>query len=248
VVVVGLGLVGGSLARDLRRAGYRVAGVDRPAVLRRARAAGVLDTAFSTMRPALEGADLLVFATPPRATLRLLRETARFAPPALVMTDCASVKRDVMAEAHRLGLRQFVGGHPIAGTEGRGFAASREGLFRGRSWVLTPQGAAPRAVRRVRHVVRRVGARPVTMTAADHDRALAFLSHLPQVVAWALFDAARKDKAAGQRLALAGPGFRDMTRLNKSPRPLWREILEANGDQLRRALRAFQKALVTSRP
>ena len=147
-----------------------------------------------------------------------------------------------MRHARRLGLRHFVGGHPVAGNEGRGFAASSATLFRGRVWVLTPEGAA-RAVREVRALVRATGARPVAMTAARHDRVLAFLSHLPQVVAWALHEAAATDPAARRHLALAGPGFRDMTRLHRSPRALWREILAGNHDEVRRSLRAFARAL-----
>jgi prephenate dehydrogenase len=131
----------------------------------------------------------------------------------------------------------------VAGNERRGFAASSADLFAGRSWILTPEGAEARALRTVRALVRQVGARPVSMDAAEHDRALAFLSHLPQVVAWALRDAADHDPVAGRRLRLAGPGFRDMTRLARSPRPLWREILGANRDELARALRAFAARL-----
>ena len=109
--------------------------------------------------------------------------------------------------------------------------------------MLTPEGASARAVREVRALVRATGARPVAMTAARHDRVLAFLSHLPQVVAWALHEAAATDPAARRHLALAGPGFRDMTRLHRSPRALWREILAGNRDEVRRSLRAFARAL-----
>jgi prephenate dehydrogenase len=245
-VVAGLGLVGGSLARALRRAGYEVRGFDRPSVLRRARAARVLSAGFTRLEPALRGADLLVLAAPPRANLRLLRRLARTAPPELVITDVTSVKREVVAAARRLGLRRFVGGHPIAGNEGRGFAASSAELFRGRAWALTPEGAAPRALRAVREMVRAAGARPVTVSAAEHDRALAFLSHLPQVAAWALHAAAARDPVAHLWRGLAGPGFRDMTRLARSPRGLWREILAANRDEAARALAAFSRALRAS--
>jgi prephenate dehydrogenase len=244
VVVAGLGLVGGSVARALHRAGYELVGVDRAAVLRRARAARVIRAGFTDLAGTLGRADLLVLAAPPRATLRLLAQAARVASPDLVITDCTSVKRDIVREARRLGLRgRFVGGHPVAGNEGRGFAASSAEMFRGRGWVLTPEGTAAAAVRAVRALVRATGARPVVMTAARHDRVLAFLSHLPQVVAWALHGAATADPAVRRHLALAGPGFRDMTRLSRSPRALWREILAGNQDELRRSLRTFAHAL-----
>ena len=159
VVVAGLGLVGGSLARALKRAGYSVVGVDRPAALGRARAAGVLAAGFTSLEGALAGAGVLVLAAPPRASLLLLRRVARRAPTGLVVTDVTSIKREIVAEARRLGLRCFVGGHPIAGNEGRGFAASTGDLFRGRTWVLTPEGADASAVRTVRSLVRATGAR-----------------------------------------------------------------------------------------
>jgi prephenate dehydrogenase len=243
VVVAGLGLVGGSVARALHRAGYFVVGVDRTAVLRRARAAGVIRAGYTDLAAALAGADVLLLAAPPRATLRLLAQAARVASPDLVITDCTSVKREIVREARRLGLRGFVGGHPVAGNEGRGFAASSVAMFRGRAWVLTPEGASAKAVRAVRALVRATGARPVTMSAARHDRVLAYLSHLPQVVAWALYGAAKANPAARRHLALAGPGFHDMTRLHRSPRALWREILAGNQDELRRSLRTFARAL-----
>jgi prephenate dehydrogenase len=246
VVVAGLGLVGGSLARALKGSGYQVVGVDRPAVLRQARAARVLSRGFTALEPALVGASFLVLAAPPRASLRLLRQAARTAPPGLVVTDVTSVKREIVAEARRLGLRRFVGGHPIAGTENQGFASSTPRLFQGRGWILTPEGAgrdARRALSAVRALVRATGARPVTMTAAAHDRVLARLSHLPQIVAWALLASARRDPATRRSLSLAGPGCRDMTRLGRSPRGLWREILGGNRDEVARALRAFSRAL-----
>jgi prephenate dehydrogenase len=242
VAIVGLGLIGGSLARALTRAGYRVLGVDRPGVRRRARAQGAVAQTVATPEGAARRADVVVLAAPPRANLVVLRRLAGLASPRLVITDVGSVKGPICALARRLGLRGFVGGHPVAGNEGRGFAAASADLFRGRPWALTPLPHGTRALSRVRALVRAVGARPVTVSARDHDRALAFLSHLPQVVAYALFDAVRRDPVAARHLHLAGPGFRDMTRLARSPRPLWREILGQNRAEVARALKALRSA------
>jgi prephenate dehydrogenase len=140
----------------------------------------------------------------------------------------------------------FVGGHPIAGREGKGFVASSAALFRGHAWVLSPSADAA-ALRVVRRMVRATGARPCLLDAATHDRTLAFLSHVPQLVSWALLEAALGDPAARRGLGLAGPGFRDMTRLARSPRPLWREILGQNRGEVVRALRALERALARSR-
>lgn len=241
VAVVGLGLVGGSIARALARAGWRVLGVDRPAALRRARAARAL-TATASLAEAAAEADVVLLAAPPRANILLLRRLARFARPGLVVTDVTSVKGPICREARRLRIAGFVGGHPMAGKERTGFGASSADLFRGRPWILTSAGRS-RPVRAVRAVIRAAGARPVTMDASAHDRAMAYLSHAPQVASWALLDAARRDPVARRHLGLAGPGFRDMTRLAKSPRGLWREILSQNRREVARALGALLNEL-----
>jgi prephenate dehydrogenase len=240
VAVVGLGLVGGSLARALRGAGYRVIGVDRAHVCRRAKAAGAVVATFSDVGEAAAACDVMVLAAPPATNRALLRRLAPF--DRLVVTDVGSVKGPIVREARRLGLRRFVGGHPIAGSERKGFAASRADLFRGHAWTLVP-GRDPRAFGVVRALVKAAGARPVRTSPAEHDRMLAFLSHVPQLVAWALMAAARGDAVAARRLGLAGPGFRDMTRLARSPRSLWRQILAENRPEVARALRAFQGRL-----
>jgi len=244
VAVVGLGLIGGSLARALSASGHRVIGFDRPGVLRAATAAGAIAAPGRTLRDAVRAADLVVLAASPRTNRRLLGQVAGMARPAAVVTDVGSVKRGICADARRRRQAGFVGGHPMAGRESSGFRASSADLFRGRFWILTPEaGTDPAALRAVRALVRATGARPVEMAPAEHDRVVAFLSHVPQVLAWALLGAARADAVAGRRLAAAGPAFRDMTRLARSPRPLWREILAENRGEVRRALAALRAAL-----
>jgi len=245
VAVIGLGLVGGSLARALTAAGYRVTGIDWPLVVRRALATRAI--AHGRMRAeAAAECEVVVLAAPPATNLRLLRRLAPLARPGLVLTDVSSVKGEIAREAKKLGLRGFVGGHPMAGSEKRGFASSSATLFRGRSWWIVPGGDAGPA-RVVRALVRATGARPITIDAATHDRTMAFLSHGPQLVSWAILDAARHDAVARRHLRRAGPGFRDMTRLARSPRPLWREILSANRTAVARALAAVVHELQAGR-
>ena len=247
VTIVGLGLVGGSLARALARKGYRVTGVDASGTTRRAaRRSGACVRVTARLRDALAGTELLVLAAPPLANLRLLLSLARETrAPRLIVTDVSSVKRRICAAGARLRGLDFVGGHPMAGRERSGFAASDPDLFRGRPWILTPARSRP-ASGRVRAMVRDVGALPVRLTPAQHDRAVAFVSHLPQLVAWALADVARSGRARAPLGRLAGPAFLDMTRIASSPRGLWREILEENRDELGRALRAFRRSLMSS--
>jgi len=247
VGIVGLGLIGGSLARALSRKGYRVVGLDREAVRRRARAAGAVTTTTTSLAQLAGRADVVVLAATPKANLSLLRRLARLLRPGAVVTDVGSVKGPICREAARLGLSSFVGGHPVAGNEGSGFAASSADLFRGRSWILCPGQVAPAALRAIESLVRAAGARPVRLDASEHDRALAFLSHAPQFVSWAVFEAARSDPVTRLHLDLAGPGFRDMTRLARSPRGLWREILAQNRPELQRALASVAARLTEKR-
>jgi prephenate dehydrogenase len=248
VVVIGIGLVGGSLARALAQRRYAVVGVDRRAsALAAARRSGAFALTTRSLERGLVGADLVVLAAPPDANLALLRRLdrrARRSSRRLVVTDVSSVKRRICALGASLSGVAFVGGHPMAGRERSGFAASRPDLFRGRPWILAPTSSR-RAQRLVRLIVRDAGARPVVLAPAEHDRAVAFLSHLPQLVAWALREAVRRDPVGSRRRALAGPAFVDMTRIAKSPRRLWRQILRENRAELGRALRGFRAALVS---
>jgi prephenate dehydrogenase len=244
VAIVGLGLVGGSLARALSAAGYRVIGHDRPRVLRQARAARAITVAARSVPLAVADADVVVLAASPRTNRRLLPQVSRAARPGATLTDVGSVKRGICADARRRGLARFVGGHPMAGREKSGFAASKPDLFDGRRWILTPDAdTAPASLRAMRALVRAVGARPVVMSPAEHDRTVAFLSHVPQVMAWALFGAAQQDGVAKRHLDVAGPAFRDMTRLARSPRGMWREILRQNRGEVDAALRSLVKQL-----
>jgi prephenate dehydrogenase len=248
VVVAGLGLVGGSIARGLTRAGWRVLGVDRPGPLRAARRARAIARGFPSLPAAAREARMVVLAATPTANLRLLRVLAALRPPPAVVTDVGSVKAPICAEARRLGLRGFVGGHPMAGRERRGFAASSADLFRGRTWVLVHSKSAAAPARAVAGLARALGARVKRMDAAAHDRAVAFVSHLPQLTAWALRDAARADAVAARHLDVAGPGFQDMTRLARSPRGLWREILRENRAEVAHALRVLRGLLARPFP
>jgi prephenate dehydrogenase len=136
----------------------------------------------------------------------------------------------------------------MAGNEGQGFGAASARLFQGRPWALVPTPGGTAALGKVRSLVRAVGGRPRVLSAGEHDRAVAFLSHLPQILAYALHEAAGRDQLAARHSRLAGPGFRDMTRLARSPRKLWREILEENQTAVESALVAFRRALRASPP
>jgi len=250
VAVVGTGLIGGSFAMAARAAlpGVRIAGWDKPEVLERARAMGVVDEAHAELGNALASADLIFLALPVGLTLERIPEIARHAPPAALVTDAASTKRAVCAAAekhfskHSNGGALFLGGHPMAGSEGSGLAAAEAGLFRGAKYALI--GASPPAASggdpRIRHflgVIEAIGAAPIWMDAATHDRAAAVVSHLPQLLAVALAGVTHEaTDQTGMPLTLAGRGLRDALRLAGSPYSVWRDIVLTNSDNLEDAL------------
>ena len=251
VAIVGLGLMGGSLAMALRRLPRSpriIAASADAADLERALAQGIIDEAREDAPGAVAEADLVVYATPVSVTLELLASTCSRIPDDAVVTDVGSVKRPVVSRARALGLDgRFVGGHPVAGSHRSGLAAARADLYDGARVWLTPAGAddargpaAAHALERVAALWRSVGAEPAVIGADEHDRLMAWASHLPQLAASALASALAR---AGIAPADLGPGGADTTRIAASPPALWADILRHNADLMRRPLDALQGSL-----
>jgi len=215
ITIFGTGLIGGSLALALKRAfpGVRISGVDNPDVLARAQKLGIIDVT------GLEAADLVVLAAPVGKILGLLDQISKDSP---LVTDVGSTKASICNKAERLGLH-FVGGHPMAGLEQSGPEAASADLLRDAPFFLCPLRSAPAAVERMKEIVTAIHAVPHVISAEEHDRLVAQISHLPQIVSSILAEhtASHKD--------LAGPGLRSMTRLAGSPFHVWRDIFETSG-------------------
>lgn len=256
VAFLGLGLIGGSIARALRADPGRwqlAAWSPRGDGPRSALAAGVVDVAAGTAAAAVVEADLVVLAAPPSSCLALLDALAgplRAAlAPGAVVTDVASTKAVIVGRADALGLR-FVGGHPMAGREAAGFGAAEAGLFRDRPWVVVPGSAAdPAAVDAVEGLARSCGAVPVRMDAAGHDTAVAGISHLPLVMAAALVEAVAggpgEPDAPGwaEARALAAGGWQSATRLALGDPAMGAGIAATNPGPLAARLRALRASL-----
>jgi prephenate dehydrogenase len=241
IAVVGLGLIGGSVAMGLRRAwpGIRIVGVDRPDITAAARQRAAVDDVRERVVD-LPEVDLIVLATPVPRIVELIGELDRAGARALV-TDVGSTKRCVAAAAAGTRLR-FVGGHPIAGAATAGLTYARADLFLRRQWLFVP-GTAPDAdLLRLEQMVEGLGARPRRMEPDAHDRLMAYVSHLPQLLATALMTTAG-DAVGREGLAAAGPGFSDMTRLASSPADVWQGIVATNADYIAEAIAALVAAL-----
>jgi prephenate dehydrogenase len=239
IAVIGVGLIGGSFAAAMRRAGAaaRVVGVDRDgAALERAAALGIIDTAAESASEAAAGADLVFVSVPVRAIGPVLHDVSLGLGPATVVTDAGSTKADVVrTAAHELRDRvaRFVPGHPIAGRESSGVESATPELFRGARVVLTPEaGTSTEAVDLVRACWEACGARVSAMPAAAHDRIFASVSHLPHLLAFALVSEIVSRPDSAELLGFAAGGFRDFTRIAASSPEMWRDIALANREAL----------------
>jgi prephenate dehydrogenase len=244
LVLVGVGLIGGSVGLAARRRGLadRVVGVDRdPAALGQALAAGILDEACPDLARAAAGADLIVVCTPVDHIPARVLEAAAACRPGTLLTDVGSTKAGIV-EAVRGRLPPgvaFVGSHPLAGSEKHGPAHARPNLFDGSLVVLTPAADADdNALSRLRGFWQGLGARVRLMEAREHDRALALTSHLPHLLASALAGVLPPDL-----YELTATGFRDTTRLAAGNPALWTAIFAANRDAVLDALDLFEDQL-----
>ena len=238
VGVAGLGLIGGSIALRIRATwpDIRVVGLDRRRVIQDAVRAGVIHDYGSAIGD-LADCDVIFLAVPVPSILELIEEAAR-EHLSCVITDVGSTKRLITTAAERAGLDRFVGGHPMAGGEHAGLTHARADLFDDRPWLLVDRADRPEARDLVETLVRGLGARPRGIDATAHDRFMAYVSHVPQLVASALMT------SAGQRcgipgLSASGPAFSEMTRVASSSFDAWRGTLATNADFVAEALEAL---------
>lgn len=250
LAVIGVGLLGGSVAKAARAQGAarEVVGIGRDlARLRAAVTDGALDHATTDLAEGLRDADFVVLGAPVRAIEDLLERMWPALPAEAVVTDVGSSKAAIVRKADALARRvprTFVGSHPMAGSEKSGYDVARADLFSGALVVVTPSGATDtRAVKAVTGFWEHLGARVTTLDPEAHDAAVAAVSHLPHLVACALVDAVVRD--APGALPIAARGFKDTTRIAAGDPVMWQEIFLANREPLRVTIGAFRRALDT---
>jgi prephenate dehydrogenase len=247
-IIVGLGLIGGSMAKALRRkAGFgRIDAVETNAAsVRAALAEGVIDDCAETVEE-IAGRDynFMFLCVPAGAAVSQLARAAAVAGPRCVITDVGSVKTGIVRAAESLGLTNFVGGHPMTGSERSGYSASWEYMFENAFYLLTPSaGADPSPVDAMRGLVSDIGGIPVVMRADEHDRVAAAVSHLPHIVAASLVNAVAGADRGGETKTLASGGFRDITRIASSDARMWQNICAENGGEIAAMLVRFRDSL-----
>jgi prephenate dehydrogenase len=260
--LIGCGLMGGSFALALKRAGLvkRVVGYSKsPSTTERARQMGVIDIEAPSALLAVSGADLVLVAVPVSATEATFKAIRHLLTKDTLVMDVGSTKREVIDAARRVLKDQvglFVPAHPIAGKELAGVDNADPDLYHGRQVILTPiERTQPAQLDKAVRLWTALGCHVQQMTPEAHDAAYAAVSHLPHVIAFALMNAIADQERGKLFLSLAGPGFRDFTRIAASDPSVWRDILVSNREELiaqsrqfQRALRAFEAAIADGNP
>jgi prephenate dehydrogenase len=248
--VIGCGLMGGSFALALKRAGLvkRVVGYSKsPSTTERTRKLGIIDVAAESALQAVSGSDIVLISVPVAATETMLKSIRHGVEPNVLVMDVGSTKRDVVDAARRV-LRErigsFVPAHPITGREVSGIQHADAALYAGRQVILTPLAqTSPELVQKATDVWSGIGAQVLKMTPENHDAAFAAVSHLPHLLAYAYFSSVMNQPAGRDFLSLAGPGFRDFTRIAASSPEMWRDILVANREEVLKQSQRFRQAL-----
>ncbi len=237
--VIGCGLMGGSFALALKRAGLvkRVIGYSKsPSTTEKAKKLGVIDTTAESALLAVSGSDIVLIAVPVSATEAVFKSIRHLIEPGVLVMDVGSTKCDVVDAARRVlkeRIGSFVPAHPIAGKESAGIDHADATLYNSRQVILTPlPETAPELIQKATDAWSAIGAQVLRMTPENHDAAFAAVSHLPHLLAFAYFNSVARQPAGRDFLSLAGPGFRDFTRIAASDPTIWRDILLANREEV----------------
>ena len=248
--LIGCGLMGGSFALAMKKAGLvkRVVGYSKsPSTTDRARQLGVIDVEAPSALLAVAGADIVLVAVPVAATEATLKSIKHLVTPQMLVMDVGSTKADVVQAARRALRDQvgsFVPAHPIAGREVSGVEHADPELYAGRQVILTPTERTIAAhLRCAEELWTRLGCRVTSMAPEAHDAAFAAVSHLPHLLAFAMMQSVIRQENSDYILSLAGTGFRDFTRIAASDPKMWRDILRANREEVLVQSRLFQEAL-----
>lgn len=248
--VIGCGLIGGSFALALKRANLvnRVVGYSKsPSTTEKAKRLGVIDIAVESALQAVSGSDIVLIAVPVSATESTFRAIFHLVDSHILIMDVGSTKVDVVEAARRAlkdRVKSFVPAHPIAGREVTGVSNSNPDLYIDRKVILTPMAeTSPELLEKAASVWRGIGAYVSEMSPQDHDAALGAVSHLPHLLAFAYLNGINTQIDHQALLSLAGPGFRDFTRIGASDSAIWRDIFQSNQSELKKQLHHFRVAL-----
>ena len=251
IVIVGLGLIGGSLAKALKACGYYIVGIDKKeSALKIAKRQKVINEGYTKLnKQALRNVNLIFLSTPLSTIPFYIREIAKTIKHDVILTDTGSTKHEICKIAKKVLPKNitFIGGHPMSGTEKQGFKFSDRNLFKNCVWLLTPSSkTSRRAIKTVEKIIKQVGAKVLTITPEEHDKAVCLISHLPLLASIGLCETVRNIKDSKlRRLAetIASSGFRDTTRIAGGNPELNLDLIRSNNSNLTILLTNYQREL-----
>ncbi len=246
IAIIGLGLIGGSLALELKKhklasqiIGISTSQENRQEALRQK----AVDVAYEKVGYFLSMVDIIFICTPVKTIESILVELRKSVSDQVIISDVGSTKEQIVNLAQKLKLQNFIGGHPIAGTEKSGMKAAQLNLFKNKKWILTPDAKSnASAIQSLKKILSAIGAKVELMKAKEHDALFAAFSHVPNLISFAL--AASLNKKLLSKLDFAGSSLRDMTRLAASPVAMWRDIALSNSGEIVKSLELFEKKIL----
>jgi len=251
ITIIGVGLIGGSFGLALKenRPNFKIVGVDKQEVIKKAIARGAIDEGTVNLEEGVKEADVVIMATPVKTILGLLPQINSFLKKGCLVTDTGSTKAKIIETANQV-LPQdihFIGGHPMAGSEEYGIESANPHLFQDRTYILTPTKKSNLiAIEKIFSLVKMIGANKLVLNPLDHDRIVGVVSHLPQIMAVSLINMVSElvqKENNNNYFKAVGEGFKDMTRIALSPCKIWEDICDTNKEAILEMIQQFKQYL-----
>ena len=251
ITIIGVGLIGGSLGLALKekKPNFKIVGVDKPEIIKKAIARGAIDEGTVNLEEGTKEADIVIIATPVKTILDLLPKINPFLKRGCLVTDTGSTKGQVVERANKVLSKDvfFVGGHPMAGSEKCGIESANPHLFQDRTYILTPTKKSNLiAIDKIFSLIKMIDANRLILDPLEHDRIVGAVSHLPQIIAVSLINTIGELALLGNNnnyFKAVGEGFKDMTRIASSPYKIWEDICETNQENILEMIQKFRNYL-----
>jgi len=251
ITIIGVGLIGGSLGLALKenRPKFKIIGVDRKEVIKKALSRGAIDEGTVNLEEGIKEADVVILATPVKTILDLLPQINPFLKKGCLVTDTGSTKQQIVKRANKVLSKDihFIGGHPMAGSEKCGIESASPCLFHNKTYILTPSPKSNlRALEKISLLIKMIDAKELILDPLEHDRIVSAVSHLPQIIAVSLINAIGELALRGNSnnyFKAVGEGFKDMTRIASSPYKMWEDICDTNQENILEIIQEFKNYL-----
>ena len=251
ITIIGVGLIGGSLGLALKenRPNFRIVGVDKQKIIKKAIIRGAIDEGTANLEEGIKEADIVILATPVKTILDLLSQINPFLKKECLVTDTGSTKTQIVKRANRVLSKDihFIGGHPMVGSEKYGVDSADPHLFQDKTYILTPTNKSNLvALEKTFSIIRMIGAKRLILDPLDHDRIVGAVSHLPQIMAVSLtnmINILTQEEDNNNYFKSIGEGFKDMTRIASSPYKIWEDIYKTNQENILEMIQKFRNYL-----